>query len=66
MVGSIILGMLADRWGRKRALVTAAIIFGIFSVMTAYIRSLGQLALIRFLAGIGLGGATPNGSCFRL
>jgi AAHS family 4-hydroxybenzoate transporter-like MFS transporter len=64
LVGGVLLGMLADRWGRKRALITAAIIFGIFSVMTAYIGTLGQLALIRFLAGVGLGGETPNALAF--
>jgi AAHS family 4-hydroxybenzoate transporter-like MFS transporter len=64
LIGNVVLGALADRWGRKRTLVVGAIIFGVFSAGTAYITSLQQLALFRFLAGIGLGGATPNGLAY--
>jgi AAHS family 4-hydroxybenzoate transporter-like MFS transporter len=64
LIGAIVLGMVADRWGRKRTLIVSAIIFGIFTLMTAYITSVGQLALLRFLAGIGLGGTIPNALAF--
>ncbi len=64
LVGAIVLGMLADRFGRKWTLIVSAIIFGIFTAMTAHIASLEQLALFRFLAGIGLGGAVPNALAF--
>ena len=64
LVGSIVLGMLGDRWGRKWMLLLSALFFGFFSVMTAYITSPGQLALYRFLAGLGLGGAVPNALTF--
>ncbi len=60
MFGALILGMLADRWGRKRMLFLSAVIFGLFTLLTAFITTVEQLALLRFLAGIGLGGAIPN------
>jgi len=64
LVGSVALGMLGDRWGRKGMLLLSALFFGIFSIMTAYITSPGELALYRFLAGLGLGGAVPNALTF--
>jgi AAHS family 4-hydroxybenzoate transporter-like MFS transporter len=64
LIGAIGLGMLADRWGRKQMLFISAIIFGVFTMLTAYITSVEQLALFRFLAGIGLGGAVPNALAF--
>ena len=64
LVGAIGLGMVADRWGRKRTLFLSAIVFGVFTLVTAYITSVEQLALFRFLAGIGLGGAIPNSLAF--
>ncbi|MFH1117000.1 MAG: MFS transporter, partial [Pseudomonadota bacterium] len=60
LVGAAILGMLADRWGRKMMLIISALLFGGFTLLTAYITSVEQLAVCRFLAGIGLGGAIPN------
>ena len=64
LVGAIAGGMVADRWGRKRTLFVSAIVFGVFTLMTAYITSVQELALLRFLAGIGLGGAIPNALAF--
>ena len=64
LVGAIFLGPLADRWGRKKTLVISAIGFGVFTGVTGYITSLQELALFRFLAGVGLGGAIPNSLAF--
>jgi AAHS family 4-hydroxybenzoate transporter-like MFS transporter len=61
MIGALTFGPLGDRFGRKRCLVAAAIIFGIFTLLTATADSYNMLLVVRFLAGIGLGGATP---CF--
>lgn len=60
LVGAIVLGMLADRFGRKWMLFLSALLFGGFTLMTVHITGIEQLALYRFLAGIGLGGAVPN------
>ena len=64
ILGAIVLGMLADRFGRKWMLVISAMFFGIFTFMIAYIHSPQEMALYRFLAGIGLGGAVPNALAF--
>ena len=64
LLGAIGLGMLADRLGRKWMLFVSAVIFGIFTLLTAFITNVEQLALYRFLAGIGLGGAVPNALTF--
>jgi MFS transporter, AAHS family, 4-hydroxybenzoate transporter len=64
LVGSVAFGMLADLWGRKLMLVASALIFGLFTLLTAWITSVEELALCRFLGGIGLGGAIPNALAF--
>jgi len=64
LIGAIILGMLADRFGRKWMLTFSALIFGAFTLMTAFAVSVEQVALYRFLAGLGLGGAIPNALAF--
>lgn len=61
MVGAMSFGPMADRFGRKSMLVLATVVFAVFTFATALADSLGTLMAFRFLAGIGLGGATP---CF--
>jgi MFS transporter, AAHS family, 4-hydroxybenzoate transporter len=61
VLGAIGFGPLADRVGRKILLVAATLIFGVFTLLTAFADSVPALMGFRFLAGIGLGGATP---CF--
>jgi AAHS family 4-hydroxybenzoate transporter-like MFS transporter len=60
MLGAFAFGPVADRFGRKRALLGATATFGVFTLCTALSTSLEQLLLYRFLAGIGLGGAMPS------
>ncbi len=60
-IGAVTFGRLADRVGRKRMLIVATLLLGVFTLATSLATSLGSLLAIRFLAGIGLGGATP---CF--
>jgi AAHS family 4-hydroxybenzoate transporter-like MFS transporter len=64
LIGAIVLGTLADRFGRKWMLFISALIFGVFTLMTAFVTSVEQLALFRFLGGLGLGGAIPNALTF--
>jgi AAHS family 3-hydroxyphenylpropionic acid transporter len=58
--GAFLGGYVADRIGRKKVLVAAVVLFGIFSLWTAYAGSLTGLLLARFLTGLGLGAALPN------
>src|SRR6476646_1379652 len=61
MLGAMTFGPLADWFGRKRLLIVATVLFGIFTFLIAHANSYSTLVLYRFLAGFGLGGATP---CF--
>ncbi|WP_168879877.1 MFS transporter [Rhizobium sp. P28RR-XV] len=61
VIGAIGFGAVADRFGRKRLLVLASLLIGVFTLLTALAGTFETLLLCRFLAGIGLGGATP---CF--
>jgi MFS transporter, AAHS family, 4-hydroxybenzoate transporter len=58
--GAFLFGPLADRFGRKRVLVFCVVAFGIGSVACAFAGSLWGLVTLRFLTGLGLGGAMPN------
>ena len=60
MFGAMAAGPIADRWGRKWAVIGSAFVFGGFSLLTARADSLNELVLMRFLTGLGLGGAMPN------
>jgi len=64
LIGAVLLGMAADRFGRKWALVACSFVFGVFSLLTVFITNVEQLVLLRFIAGIGLGGAIPNALAF--
>jgi MFS transporter, AAHS family, 4-hydroxybenzoate transporter len=60
MIGALAFGSAADWIGRKPALIVSTLIFGIFAGATAYATSTGGLLALRFLTGIGIGGAMPN------
>lgn len=64
MLGAVIIGMLADRVGRKKTMFFCALVFGFFTFMISHISSVEELALYRFLAGLGMGGAIPNALAF--
>lgn len=50
-VGALTAGPLADRIGRKKVLIMSIVVFGGFSLLTAFATSLNQLTLLRFLTG---------------
>ncbi|MGL4718961.1 MAG: MFS transporter, partial [Kluyvera intermedia] len=58
--GALTAGPMADRIGRKKVLVLSILVFGGFSLITAFATSLTQLTILRFLTGLGLGAAMPN------
>lgn len=60
MVGAVLLAPLADRLGRRPVLIASTIIFGAFSLATAWATGFNELLCLRFLTGIGLGGCMPN------
>jgi MFS transporter, AAHS family, 4-hydroxybenzoate transporter len=60
MVGGLVAGFVGDRLGRRTALLGSMWVFGLLTVVTAFVHSTEALVVLRFLAGIGLGGAMPN------
>lgn len=60
MAGAFIFGPLADRFGRKSMLLVSVLFFAAASLAAADAADLRTLVLLRFLTGLGLGGAMPN------
>ena len=59
-VGAIVGGRLSDVIGRRQVLIGSMLVMGICSLWTAMVGDLETLLLVRFLTGLGLGGAMPN------
>jgi AAHS family 4-hydroxybenzoate transporter-like MFS transporter len=58
--GGLLGGMVGDRAGRRTALLGSVITFGVLTLAAAFITTMPMLTLVRFAAGVGLGGAMPN------
>ncbi|MEV3854284.1 MFS transporter [Streptomyces sp. NPDC050095] len=58
-VGAVAWGAVADRIGRKQAFSVTLLIFAAFSVLGALAPGYPVFLLLRFLAGVGLGGCIP-------
>ena len=60
MIGALCFGPVADRIGRKATLMICVAFFGLASLVSAWSPDLQVLLVLRFLTGLGLGGAMPN------
>ena len=60
MLGALVFGPAADRFGRRRVIMATTAIFGAFTLLTPWADSLTTLMILRLLTGLGLGGAMPN------
>src|SRR4030088_841699 len=60
MIGALVFGPLAGRIGRKKIIILSTLSFGIGSLATAFVQDVNTLLAIRFLTGLGLGGAMPE------
>jgi MFS transporter, AAHS family, 4-hydroxybenzoate transporter len=59
-LGAVLLGRLADRYGRRKLIVAAVALFGLMTLACAWAWDFTSLLVLRFVAGLGLGGAIPN------
>ena len=60
MIGGLIGGIVGDRLGRRTALLGSVLTFAVLTFAIAFADSIEMLGALRFLAGVGLGGAMPN------
>ncbi len=60
LVGVLTFGPLGDRFGRKRLVIASMLLFATFTLLTIWTTSFNELMVVRFLTGLGLGGAAPN------
>jgi putative MFS transporter len=61
LLGGICWGMLADKKGRLSVLFGSIILYSVANFLTAYIHTVDQYALCRFVAGLGLAGELGAG-----
>jgi AAHS family 4-hydroxybenzoate transporter-like MFS transporter len=60
LIGAITSGVIADRIGRKPTLLISVLLFGLASLATPLAGSMATLGVIRFITGLGVGGALPG------
>ncbi|MEO5897058.1 MAG: MFS transporter [Vicinamibacterales bacterium] len=60
--GGMIFGVVADRFGRTRALMASVIIYSIFTAACGLAQSVVQLAVFRLFLGLGMGGEWASGA----
>ncbi|KAA9393811.1 aromatic acid/H+ symport family MFS transporter [Kocuria coralli] len=61
MIGALAMGWATDRFGRRKLLMGAVLLFSAFTLGMAFVDSIFLFGLLRFLAGLGLGGCLPTG-----
>ncbi len=57
LIGPYLFGVLADRLGRRHAIIVSMLIIGVFGLLSGLCGSLNSLVAARFIAGIGMSGA---------
>jgi MFS family permease len=60
--GGLIFGVVADRYGRTRALMASVLIYSVFTAACGLATNAAQLAIFRILLGIGMGGEWASGA----
>lgn len=60
VIGSLLSGPLADRFGRKWIVIGSVFFFGSWNLASAYAWNMNSLVVLRLLTGVGLGAAMPN------
>lgn len=61
---SMLWGPIADRFGRVRTLMLTILCYALFTFLSGLVTSVWQLAVLRLLAGIGIGGEWSMGGTF--
>ncbi len=61
-VGGMVFGVIADRAGRRFALMASIVIYSVFTAACGFAQTVGQLAIFRVLLGLGMGGEWASGA----
>jgi MFS family permease len=61
-IGGLAFGVIADRYGRTRALIASVLIYAVFTAACGFAQNFVQLAVIRVLLGFGMGGEWASGA----
>lgn len=61
-VGGLVFGVVADRYGRTRALVWTILLYCLFTGLTALCRTPIEVGIARFLTALGIGGEWAAGA----
>src|SRR6266852_3565688 len=60
--GGVVFGLIADRYGRKRALIGSVLLYSVFTGLCGLAQNVWQLAVARALLGLGMGGEWASGA----
>ncbi|MQT02280.1 MFS transporter [Streptomyces jumonjinensis] len=62
--GSLLLGRIADRFGRRRAFMINLAMYSVFSLLGAFSPNAAWLIVTRFFAGVGIGAEQALSDCY--
>src|SRR6266480_3380341 len=60
--GGLLAGTLADRFGRRPLLIATILFYSLFSGVTYFVTTRGELCIVRFLIAMGIGGEWAVGA----
>lgn len=61
-IGGLVFGIVADRYGRTRALIWSILIYSVFTAACGFAQTIAQLAVFRIFLGLGMGGEWASGA----
>ncbi|NMN95760.1 MFS transporter [Antrihabitans stalactiti] len=63
-IGAVTIGPLADRFGRRKSLISSIAVFSVLTIAVAFAPNVSTFIALRFLAGLGLGACLPTALAF--
>jgi AAHS family 4-hydroxybenzoate transporter-like MFS transporter len=60
MLGAFFIAPLADNYGRRRLIIYSVGVFGVLTIASVFATTITEMAILRLLTGLGLGGAMAN------
>lgn len=64
MLGGVLFGMMGDKLGRVRSMIVSILLYAIFTGLAGLAHNWPELAVCRFLTGLGIGGELVSISTF--